>query len=86
MNIAVLLPYKENYSRKLAGAVSIFVNDTNKYSKYKKKINVYGFTEEDNHLKNYINLNLKKKFFTSTSSQYVKNFLKTVKAKKNRYT
>ena len=48
MNIAVLLPYKENYSRKLAGAVSIFVNDTNKYSKYKKKINVYGFTEEDN--------------------------------------
>ena len=82
MNIAVLLPYKENYSKKLAGAVSIFVNDTNKYSKYKKKINVYGYTEEDNHLKNYINLNLKKKLFTSTSSQYVKNFLKTVKKKK----
>ena len=82
MNIAVLLPYKENYSRKLAGAVSIFVNDTNKYSKFKNKIRVYGFTDEDRYLKNYINLKLKKKLFTSTSSQYIKNFLKTVKTKK----
>ncbi len=82
MNIAILLPYKENYSKKLAGAVSIFVNDTNNYSKFNKKINVYGFTEQENHLKNYINLNLKKKLFTSTSYQYVKNFLKIIKTKK----
>ena len=27
MNISILLPYKENYSKKIAGAVSLFVND-----------------------------------------------------------
>jgi len=37
MKIAVLLPYKENYSKKSAGAVSIFVNDTNNLSKFKKE-------------------------------------------------
>ena len=38
MNIAILLPYKENYSKNFAGAVSIFVNDTNKLSKFYKTI------------------------------------------------
>ena len=40
MNIAILLPYKENFSKNYAGAVSIFVNDTNKLSKFKKSIKV----------------------------------------------
>ena len=30
MKIAVLLPYKENYSKHDTGAVSIFVNDVKK--------------------------------------------------------
>ena len=29
MNIVILLPYKENFTKKNAGAVSIFVNSTN---------------------------------------------------------
>ena len=44
MNIAILLPYKENFTKTNAGAVSIFVSDTNKVSDYKKNINVYGYT------------------------------------------
>ena len=36
MKISILLPYKENFSPKYAGAVSLFVNDTVKNSKYYK--------------------------------------------------
>ena len=36
MKISILLPYKENFSPEYAGAVSIFINDTLKKSKYKK--------------------------------------------------
>ena len=75
MNIAILLPYKENFTKNEAGAVSIFVNDTNKLSKFKNKIKVYGSTNNKNKLINYININLDKKIFSSTSSQYLNNFL-----------
>ena len=34
MKISILLPYKENYSKNYAGAVSIFVNEINKISVY----------------------------------------------------
>ena len=40
MNIAILLPYKENFTKAKAGAVSIFINDTNKLSNYRKNIKV----------------------------------------------
>ena len=56
MEIAILLPYKENFSKEYAGAVSIFVNDTNKLSKYKNKIKVYGFTDEKSKLDRYQNI------------------------------
>ena len=36
MKISILLPYKENFSPNYAGAVSLFVKDTSKISKYKK--------------------------------------------------
>ena len=32
MKVSILLPYKENYSRDYAGAVSIFIQGVNKYS------------------------------------------------------
>ena len=75
MNIAILLPYKENFTIANAGAVSIFVSDTNKLSDYRKNINVYGYTLSKDILKNYINLYIKKKFLNSTSSQYLNKFL-----------
>ena len=58
MKIAILLPYKENYSKFNAGAVSIFVNDTAKLSKYKKNIKVYGSTDEKDVLLNIILKNI----------------------------
>ena len=82
MNIAILLPYKENFSKNYAGAVSIFVNDTNKLSKFKKSIKVFGSTENKNILKNYINIGLKKNILLSTTNQYLNNFAKLIKNKK----
>jgi len=38
MKISILLPYKENFSPTYPGAVSLFVYETTKISKYKKKI------------------------------------------------
>ena len=78
MKIAILLPYKENFTKNNAGAVSIFVNDTNKLSDYTNQIKVYGSTEKKNKLTNYINIGLKKNILSSTSSQYLKNFAKII--------
>ena len=36
MRISILLPFKENFSPEYPGAVSLFINDTLKVSKYKK--------------------------------------------------
>jgi len=44
MKISILLPYKENYSEDYAGAVSLFINDTVKLSKFKKDIRIFGRT------------------------------------------
>ena len=62
MNIAILLPYKENFTKAKAGAVSIFINDINKLSNYRKNIKVYGHTSSKDRLNNYINLHIKKNF------------------------
>ena len=77
MTISILLPYKENYSPQYAGAVSLFVNDVTKVSTYKDDIYIFGNTNSKKKLsKNYINLDLNKKIFQSTSGIYVKSFLK----------
>ena len=78
MKIAVLLPYKENYSKNDTGAVSIFINGLNKLSKFKNNITIYGSTNYEPLSKNYKNLNFKKKFFQSSSKIYVKKFLKNI--------
>ena len=63
MKISILLPYKENFSPVYAGAVSLFVKDTVKISKYKKNITVYGNTDIKNIYKlSYKNIFLKKKY------------------------
>ena len=82
MKISILLPYKENFSKSSAGAVSIFVNDTNKLSKYKNDISVFGSTTSKNNLENYINIDLEKNLLSSTSTQYLKNFLNYIHKEK----
>ena len=81
MKIAILLPYKENYSKFDTGAVSIFVNSVTKISKYKDNIKIYGSTTHNLYLKNYKNLSLKKNFFQNSNKVYVQDFLKSIKWK-----
>ena len=84
MKISILLPYKENFTPNYAGAVSLFLNDTIKISKYKKNIQVYGNTSfKKKLLPNYTNLNFSKIFFRSSSKVYVKKFLDIEKIKKS---
>ena len=84
MKISILLPYKENFTPNYAGAVSLFLNDTIKLSKYKKNIQVYGNTSfKEKLLPNYTNLNFSKIFFRSSSKVYVKKFLDIEKIKKS---
>ena len=76
MKISILLPYKENFSPSYPGAVSIFVKDTTKLSKYKNNITVYGSTHyKKKLLNNYYNLPFKKELFQSSSQIYLDNFL-----------
>jgi glycosyltransferase involved in cell wall biosynthesis len=76
MHISILLPYKENFTTDSAGAVSLFVSDINRKSKYRKTTKIFGSTNEKNKLaKNYINLKLEKSIFRSTSKSYVETFL-----------
>ena len=76
MNISILLPFKENFTKSMAGAVSLFVKDTSKASSFKKKITIFGSTKKkDFLLKNYVNLDTEKKLFKSSNTEYVKTFL-----------
>jgi len=40
MKISILLPYKEDFAHDLAGAVSLFVSQISKKSKYRKKYTI----------------------------------------------
>ena len=80
MKISVLLPYKENFSHKYAGAVSLFVKDTVINSKFYKSTYVFGNMDyKKPFLKNYINVDLKKNFLQSNSKNYIKKFLEKEK-------
>ena len=80
MKISILLPFKENFSPSYAGAVSLFINDTLKFSKFKKNITVFGFTEFKKKFKNkYINIETKKKLFQSQNKDYVNKFIEIEK-------
>ena len=76
MKIAILLPYKENFSPTYPGAVSLFINETTILSKYKKNITVYGSTNYKKKFNiNYQNINLEKKFIGSQSKDYIEKFI-----------
>lgn len=63
-NINIILPYKETYSTKIAGAVSILVSQLSKLSSFKKKIKIYGSVSLKNPItKNYYGIFKKKPFF-----------------------
>ena len=66
MKISILLPYKENFSPEYPGAVSLFVYETSKISKYKKNITVFGNTEFNKKFNlKYKNIDLNRYLFSS---------------------
>ncbi len=80
MRISILLPYKENFSPEYPGAVSLFVYETSKISKFKKNITVFGNTDYIKKFNiRYKNINIKKEFFNSQTKNYVKDFIKLEK-------
>jgi glycosyltransferase involved in cell wall biosynthesis len=80
MKISILLPYKENFSPDYPGAVSLFVYETTKISKFKKNIIIYGNTNYKKKFDlKYININIKKELFNSQTKNYVNDFLKLEK-------
>ena len=76
MKISILLPYKENFSPDYPGAVSLFVYETSKISRYKKTITVFGNTHYSKKFNiNYINIKTNKSFFSSQTKDYVTKFI-----------
>ena len=76
MKISILLPYKENFSPDYPGAVSLFVYETSKISRYKKNITVFGNTKYKKKFnQKYVNIDLKNELFSSQTKNYVKKFI-----------
>ena len=76
MKIAILLPYKENFSPDYPGAVSLFVNETSVKSKFNRNIIVFGNTnyKKKFNLK-YKNIDLFKNPLRSQTKIYVDRFI-----------
>ena len=76
MKISILLPYKENFSPEYPGAVSLFVYETSKKSKYRKNIIVFGNTNLKKRFDlQYVNINLSKSLLSSQTKDYLNKFI-----------
>ncbi len=75
--IAIILPYKEIYSKNFAGAASIWVKDYIKLSKLSDQTIIFGNLEKKIPplTKNFKNINIKNKTFSKTR-QYINYFYK----------
>ena len=88
MKIAILLPFKDTYTKDKAGSASIWVKDFIKKSKFRNKISVYGYIKNLNkenliNKKNYINIKYNFDFFIgSKNKKYVQIFNKLIEKKK----
>ncbi len=83
LNIATILPYKENYTLDKASAASLWVSEFFKKSKYKKNNIIYGHTKSKNFLtRNYKNINLKNlnSKIKSTTNEYSNKLIKEIES------
>ena len=70
-NINIILPYKETYNTKIAGAVSILVSQLSKFSFFKKKIKIFGSVFlTDPITKNYYGIFKNKPFYFFSRTNY----------------
>ncbi len=80
MKIDIILPNKELFSSKKASAVSITVNNSIKFSKYKKNISVFGQKTENPYFKkNFFGFKTNKIFSLGKNLLIAKNYLKISK-------
>ena len=82
--IAVLLPFKDHFTRSNAGSASIWIKDFNKNSLFKNNIKIYGNTDNLGDVidkKNYKNINFNSHAFKSKNISYVDNFIKLINNK-----
>ena len=82
MKIASILPYKENYTEKGAGAVALWINSFIRDSKYKKNTFIIGSTSNKNYLSNnYININIKNinSKLNSTTKEYSNKIIQKIR-------
>ena len=88
MKIAILLPFKDTYTKDKAGSASIWVKDFIKKSKFKNKISVYGYIKNLNkenliNKEHYININYNFDYYIgSKNKKYVQIFNKLIEKKK----
>jgi len=82
MDINIILPYKETYSEKLAGAVSLLIAEVKNRCKFKKNIKVFGSLILKKPLtKDYISCDLSNKpfyYIFGKTSYYLKNIKKKI--------
>ena len=84
-NIAVLLPYKDQFIKDNAGSASIWVKDFSKESKLKKNTTIFGYTSNvsktfDNF--KYVNLKFSNFGVQSKNLKYVNKFIDVLNRKK----
>jgi len=85
MEINIILPYKETYSEKLAGAVSLLIAEVKNRCKFKKNIKIFGSLILKKPLtKDYISCDLSNKpfyYIYGKTSYYLKNIKKKISKK-----
>jgi len=85
INIATILPYKENYTFSQASAASLWVSEFFKNSKFKKDNYIFGYTNGLDYLtNNYINIDIDtiKSKFSSKTNLYCEKISKIISKKK----
>ena len=76
--IFIILPHKDQFTKKSAGSASIWVKDFFKKTKFKKFIKVFGFTENVDSVyikKNYFNIKIPKINILSKTDYYTKKLI-----------
>ena len=71
-DIFIILPFKESLNPKSAGAVSLYVKDTTKYSKFKKRIQIISSDDLKDRSKIFRNKNYIINFCKKYSNQKIK--------------
>ena len=77
--IFIVLPHKDQFTKKYAGSASIWVKDFFKTTKYKKNIKIFGSTEDLTSVyikKNYFNIKIPKIKILSKTDFYTKRIIK----------